>query len=344
MPIFEKGYRRWDGEMRGRVFRWLTIAKQGIRLSWKGKWVRRFALVAWLPLLYYGLIFFAVGQMTDVSNLEKAREYWQFRMMEDMFGGPLAEKFAEDPASFRPLIWSLLVHFFMHYTQIFCVMIIVAIVGPKLVSEDMKSRALSLYFSKPLGRIDYLFGKFAVVAFWVGAVTLLPSRVLYAVSILFSPGLETLVQTLGIVPKVFLYSLFLMTGCGTIMLALSSLSPNARLLGFVWAGFWVMSSVASRILSLTFFPPFGREGPVTEGNWTGLVSFSANFDAVGVRLFEIERLLGPVAAVSDRADALLKNLSYGHAWGWSLLIIGALTALSAVVVFRRVGRPGEAGT
>ncbi|MHC4781420.1 MAG: hypothetical protein ACYTFG_22845, partial [Planctomycetota bacterium] len=84
MPIYDKGYRRWEGTLKGRLFRWLTIAKAGIRLSARGKWLRRFVMIAWLPLLYYGLIFFAVGQMTEVENMEKAQGMWQFQMLRSM--------------------------------------------------------------------------------------------------------------------------------------------------------------------------------------------------------------------------------------------------------------------
>jgi hypothetical protein len=121
------------------------------------------------------------------------------------------------------------------------------------------------------------------------------------------------------------------------------MTPNPRFLGFVWAGFWVMSAIASRILSLTLFPP--RRGlAVVEGNWTGLVSFPANFDAVGVRLFDIESRLAPAAALSLRAEQLQRTLTYGHDWRLSLLIVLGLTALALAVVFLRIGRPGEAGT
>lgn len=338
MPIYDRGYRRWSGALHGRFHRWFVIAKTGIRLSMRGKWLRRFVLIAWLPLLYYGLVFFAVGQMTEVENVEKVREMWQFQVLQDMFGGRLTERFIEDPSLFRPLVWSLLIHFFLRYTQIFCVMIVVAIVGPKLVAEDLKTRALTLYFSKPLTRIDYMAGKLAVVSFWVFMVTLLPALALYALSILFSPSLATLAQTATLIPKIVAYAVLLTAVCGSIMLALSSCTPNPRFLGFIWAGFWVMSIIASSILSTVLFPP---GSPSRGDNWTGLVSFSGNFDAVGYRLFNIENLLEPVAVLSPRAERLREELSYGHDWRWSLLILLVLTAISLLVLFRRIRRPGE---
>jgi len=179
----------------------------------------------------------------------------------------------------------------------------------------------------------------------VGAVTLLPALFLYAVSIAFSPSFQTILQTVSILPRIVLFSLFLMIGCGLPMLALSSLVGSPRFLSFLWAGWWVLSYTASFILSLTLFPPF-HAGPrgadvAAGGNWTALLSFSSNLDAVGFRLFDIENLLRPAAELSPTAARMMSSLSYGHSWGWSFLIVAGLAAVSAWVVFRRLRAPDE---
>lgn len=338
MPIVASGYRRWEGTRRGRAWRFLVIARAGVRVTGRSRWLWRFVLLAWLPLLYYGLAFFAVGQLTEARTIDAAKDMWQFQVLRGTFGGPLAERFLEDPTAQRPAIWAALIHFFMHYTQIFCVMIVVAIVGPRLVSEDLRSRALALYLARPITRLDYVAGKLAVVCFWVSAVTLFPALALYALSIVFSPSIDALVQTVGVVPRVVAVSLLLMVGTGAPMLALSAVFPQPRFLAFLWAGAWVMSGVASNVLSLALFP----RG--SEGDWTGLLSVSSNFDAVAFRLFDLERLLRPAAEVSPRAAQLLDDLSHGHDWTWSLLLIFAVSAASLAVVALRIGRPGEAAS
>ncbi len=338
MPIVAAGYRRWEGTRRGRVFRFLVIARAGIDVTGRSRWLWRFVLLAWLPLLYYGLAFFAVGQLTEARTVDAAKDMWQFQMLRGMFGGPLAERFLEDPTAQRPAIWAALIHFFMHYTQIFCVMIVVALVGPRLVSEDLRSRALALYLARPITRADYVAGKLAVVCFWVSTVTLFPALALYALSIVFSPSVAALVQTIGVVPKIVAVSLLLMVGTGAPMLALSAIFPQPRFLAFLWAGAWVMSSVAAQVLSLGLF--MNRR----EGDWTGLLSVSSNFDAVAFRVFDVEALLRPSADVSPRLASLLERLSYGHDWTWSLLLLLAVIAASLVVVALKVGRPGEAAS
>jgi ABC-type transport system involved in multi-copper enzyme maturation permease subunit len=271
--------------------------------------------------------------------------------MRVQFGSQLAEAFIADPASFRPMVWSTLVYFFLRYTQLFWVMIVVALVGPKLVSQDLQSRSLALYFAKPLTRFDYVLGKLAVVGFWVAMVTLVPTLVLYALSILFSPSAETLAQTITVVPRVITYSLLLVIGTGAPMLALSSLTPNARFLGFLWAGVWVMTHVASFILSVALF--LGKGGPkggfdaapVRDGSdWTGLVSYFKNLDSVAYRLLDLDVLLTPAAELSPRASRWLTRLSYDHDWRLSLAIVIAVSIASLVVVSVRIGRPGEAGS
>ena len=57
MPVHDLGYRAWTGRLQPRLLRWWAIADTGIRLAWRGRWLRRMLLVAWLPALYMGAAF-----------------------------------------------------------------------------------------------------------------------------------------------------------------------------------------------------------------------------------------------------------------------------------------------
>jgi len=54
MPIFDQGYQHWRGSLSGHFWRWLAIARQGVRVQQKNRILRLFLLFAWLPAL--GLI------------------------------------------------------------------------------------------------------------------------------------------------------------------------------------------------------------------------------------------------------------------------------------------------
>jgi ABC-type transport system involved in multi-copper enzyme maturation permease subunit len=340
--IAAKGYTHWEGSLRGRTFRWLTIARWGVTQTGRSKWLRRLVIAAWLPLLWWTVIFFIFGWATDVGTLQQAEDTVMFKFLKGAYGGALADSFVEDPKSFRPMLWSALIYYFLRYTQLFLVMLVVAVVGPKLVSEDLQSRSLALYFSKPLTRFDYVAGKLCVVAFWVAMVTVIPTLVLYGLSVLASPSIETLAQTWTVVPRVLVYSVLLMLATGAPMLALSSLTHNTRFLGFLWAGIWIMSHVASGVLSLAL--TVGRGAEEIGHNWTGLLSCLKNLDSIAFRLLDIDAIVAPATALSPRAAQKLADLSYDHDWRVSLALVVTAIVGSLVVVTVRIGRPGEAGS
>lgn len=342
MGIASKGYTHWDGALGGQALRWLTIARWGVLQTGRSKWVRRLVIVAWLPLLWWTIAFFVFGWATDVSTVAQAEDTVMFKFLQARYGGALADSFVRDPTSFRPMLWSALIYYFLRYTQLFLVMLVVAVVGPKLVSEDLQSRSLALYFAKPLTRFDYVAGKLCVVGFWVAMVTVIPTLVLYGLSVLASPSVETLAQTWTVVPRVLAYSVLLMLATGAPMLALSSLTSNTRFLGFLWAGIWVMSHVASGILSLA--TTVGRGADAIGHNWTGLLSCSKNLDSIAFRLLDIDNVLAPATKLSARAAKAMSKLSYDHDWRISLALVLVVAAVSLAVVTVRIGRPGEAGS
>ena len=62
MPLHDLGYRAWQGRPEPERRRWWVIAQTGSRLAWRSRWLRRLMLVAWLPMVYMGIGFFAYEQ------------------------------------------------------------------------------------------------------------------------------------------------------------------------------------------------------------------------------------------------------------------------------------------
>lgn len=57
--------------------------------------------------------------------------------------------------------------------------LLILIVGPALVSPDLRNNALPLYLSRPLNKTDYVLGKFIVLASLASAVTWVPTLLLF---------------------------------------------------------------------------------------------------------------------------------------------------------------------
>src|SRR6266481_640520 len=51
MPIFDQGYQHWDGRLSGHAWRWLAVARHGVRAQLKGRILRILLLFAWVPAL-----------------------------------------------------------------------------------------------------------------------------------------------------------------------------------------------------------------------------------------------------------------------------------------------------
>ena len=49
MPIFDQGYQNWKGPLSGHTWRWLAVARHGVRATLKNRFVRLFLFVAWMP-------------------------------------------------------------------------------------------------------------------------------------------------------------------------------------------------------------------------------------------------------------------------------------------------------
>ena len=74
-------------------------------------------------------------------------------------------------------------------------MILIVLVGPSLISQDLRFNALPLYLSRPLRRIDYLLGKLGVIGAFLGLVIIVPCLVAYVLGLLFSLDLTIVRDT-----------------------------------------------------------------------------------------------------------------------------------------------------
>jgi ABC-type transport system involved in multi-copper enzyme maturation permease subunit len=108
--------------------------------------------------------------------------------------------------------------------------------GAGLISNDMRANALQIYLAKPLDRIEYIAGKFAVVAFFLLLTTWLPATMLVMVQIAFAGNFTFISSNVFVLPAILVYTGIETIVLGLVMLALSSLSKSARFVGIMYAG------------------------------------------------------------------------------------------------------------
>jgi len=223
MPIYDQSYAHWKGRLEGRILRWLPITQTGVRLAFKSK--------IFLLLFILGLSPFVIrfGMIVIYHYFESAK-----------LDGGFARAVQVNGNFFNG---------FLMNEQIFGLIVICLFVGTPLIARDLKAGAMEVYFAKPLLLIDYLIGKFMVVAFFMACMTLLPALLLFAIDLFFSEKPGYFAEASEHLPGIFIVSFIMITVCSMIALAASSLVQKARNAGVVWFSFHIVLIIITSILS-----------------------------------------------------------------------------------------------
>jgi ABC-2 type transport system permease protein len=238
MPIFDQGYQRWEGQLLGHAWRWWTIARLGVRVQMRNRWVRIVSLLAMVPsfglvalLVLWGLLIQKPEMMTPL-----------FRTL------GFSDKVISAPEVVTEPLWTIIFTIFFN-VQLNFAMVLVLLVGPGLISQDLRYNALPLYFSRPLTRFDYFVGKLGVIGFFLGVAAIVPAVIAYVFGVALSGSLSIVGQTFHILLGSITYGLVIVVSAGALMLALSSLSRSSRMVGAMWLGIWFISWMVAGALT-----------------------------------------------------------------------------------------------
>ena len=264
MPIHDQSYRRYHGPRAPGGRAWTVIAKAGVRNMLAKRKFLGLLIIAWLPFV------------VRTVQLYLAANFPQMQII------------SPDPKLFRDFLeqQSLWVFFITIFT------------GAGLVANDLRANALQIYLSKPLDRLEYIAGKFAVLAFFILLVTWLPATMLVLMQIVFAGNLTFISANLFVVPAIVVYTGVETLVTGLIMLALSSLSKSARFVGIMYAGIIFFSQALMAVLTA-----------VTHDTGFAWISVGACLMQIGDLLFRLPGRFQMSGAVTALALAVLAGLA-----------------------------------
>ncbi len=318
MPLHDLGYRRWSGDTNPQIFRWWVIAQTGVRLAWRSRWLRRMLVLAWLPAAMCGAAFFALEKSLsdpdDVARILRmvGRNYPQANMIADQIKG--------NPSRARITLWPMVLLTFFRLPQGVITVMLVALIAPPLIARDLRSRAYLLYFSRPITRLEYVFGKMAVVAAYLLMVTLVPGVALYVLGVALSPEFAVFYDTWDLPLRVAAGSAIVIIPTVTFALALSALLGESRYATFCWFAPWVLGFVA--FVSMTAMHEsraFHRRNPLLVSNKWSLLSPYHTLGEVQTWVFGIEKDFKNVAPEA--------------------CLLSVVTLISMAVLLRKVAAP-----
>ena len=354
MPVHDLGYRNWSGSISSSWSRWWVIARSGLRIAWKSNWIKRLIFVAWMPVLYWGAFFFFIERALDEnwqdrfrqvqgqianqpnepqasnqpggSDLQDGRESEGMETLNELADMPLfadapsrilAAFSAESKNEARHLLWCYLLELYFRYPQGLLTLFLIGLTVPPLISKDLRSRAFLLYFSRPISRAEYIFGKLAIPAVFLMGISTLPALALYVFGVLLSPDLSVLIDTWDIPFRIFIASACLVIPTSCLSLMLSSLTQESRFATFAWFTIWGVGAASWGII---FAATFGDSYIQYESPW---------------QLISLYNVLGNAQSwVFGQTDVAMAAPSF--------VILFGVTAYSLALMYRRISAPIEA--
>ncbi len=222
MPVYERGYRPFEGKVRGRFLKWWPITVAGLRTTSRKRLVfaavpAGIALIVKLVQAY--LIGFAASGSADAANL-----------------GPLDWQF--DDAFFWELIsW-----------EVFWTVPILLVAGAGQIAEDFRTGALQIYFSKPIRQRDYVLGKMGTVVMAGALSTVIPAVLVLLSAFAFAPNSSWLTDNPWVPLKLLGFAALVSLVLGSLVLGLSSLARRGWLVWLIFLGTYMFSKILGEIL------------------------------------------------------------------------------------------------
>ena len=323
MPIHNLGYREWKGELQSSSTRWLVVAGIGIRRAWQSAWLRRMMFFAWVPGVVMGFMIFVYeqsakqgGEVQDIMSAgamalvtyESPETIFKRIQQERLLTGSRPSMGEE-----RHIFWSSLLLILFRRSQPLLLIPIVAVIAPPMISQDFRSRAFLLYFSRPLTKVQYIAGKAATISLFLMFVTMFPALLLYFVGVLLSPDISVLYATWDLPLRVILASLMIVIPCTALSLMLSSLTTESRYASFAWFAVWIFGHLTYVVIRSVASP---GDSSIVQS-----LSLYETFNDLS------SWILDPKLGVTHMETRFI--------------LLAVLTAVCSAVLYRRVSAPRE---
>lgn len=319
------GYRGWSGRLESGWMRWTVISSVGIRRAWQSRWLRRMLFFAWLPAVWFGVGFFLWEQAALYPE-------WRQTLMPFLQGMPPTAEFNQiresvrtgDLESSRHTVWAWLLQTLFRYPQGVLMVMVVGLIAPPLISQDVRSRAFLLYFSRPLTRAEYLLGKLATLWAYLSLISTLPALALYVLGVLLSPNLSVVSATWDLPVRIVAATLVLMLPTSVLALCFSSLTQESRYAGFAWFAVWILgwftygaATTAEAFNAQQAAYVNGRQLVLEQSSWTHVSLYHT-----------LGRVQSWVFGFADFRDVLV-----------STVILIAVTLMALAILLRRISAP-----
>ena len=153
MAVYEQTYKRYTGPLTPEWSRFLIIPRHALRGTFNSKLFTAFFVICFIPLLVELIMIYLRHNVGALAA----------------FSVNVRELVPVDAFFFQT---------FVNVQNSFA-FLLALLIGPPLVSRDLRNNALPLYLCRPFSRTEYVIGKMSVVLILLSLVTWIPQLLLF---------------------------------------------------------------------------------------------------------------------------------------------------------------------
>ncbi len=295
MAVYDHSYKHYAGRLTPEWSRFLVIPRHAFRDVFKSKLFTAFFAICFLPLLVEAVLIYLHHNANALAILKI----------------DVRELLPIDASFFQ---------FFVNL-QAALAFFVTLLVGPPLVSRDLRNNALPLYLCRPFSRAEYVAGKMSVVLILLSAITWVPQLILFLFQS-YLEGARWFVDNLWMASAIFIGSMVWI-----LLLALLSQAISALVKWRV---------VASGALLGLFFVPsvFGEVvNQIFRTRWGSIISLGALTKNISAGLFgTFERTTGFVIDGESVAGVVLREPPLWCSWAALFVVCAICLAILSMKV------------
>ncbi|MFN2532513.1 MAG: hypothetical protein ABR555_14570 [Pyrinomonadaceae bacterium] len=299
MAVYEQTYKRYPGPLTPEWSRFLIIPRHAFRAVFSSKLFTAFFVICFVPLLVEAILIYLHHNVSALAIMKvNVRELLPI-------DGSFFQTFVSIQGGFA---------FF-----------VALLVGPPLVSRDLRNNALPLYLCRPFSSAEYVLGKMSVVIILLSMITWVPQLILFLLQA-YLEGAGWFASNLSIASAIVISSFVWI-----LLLALLSQAISAVV---KWR---VIASAA--LLGIVFIPSIFGEAinNIFLTRWGNIISLGALMRNVSSGLFGTFAQITGHVRITDFDDRVVREIALTEPplWcSWTALFI--ICAICLAIVARKI--------
>jgi ABC-2 type transport system permease protein len=295
MAVYEQTYKRYAGRLTPEWNRFLIIPRHAYRGVFKSKLFTAFFVICFVPLLVEAILIYLHHNVNALGIMRV----------------DLKELIPIDASFFQTFV----------NIQGGFAFFVALLVGPPLVSRDLRNNALPLYLCRPFSRAEYVVGKMSVIIILLSLITWIPQLLLFLFQA-YLEGFTWLTQNLWMASAIFIGSLVWILLLALISQAISALVKWRIVASGAILALFFIPSVFGEVINQLFYT-----------RWGSLVSLGALMKNISAGLFgTFVRTSGTIRFEDFEGtvrEVVLNEPPLWMCWGMMFLVCAICLALLA---------------